>query len=52
VDPAELSRISDALDQLAEIVDPKFFCSLAQVAMRQISGRTVLRSWEKAPVHL
>jgi hypothetical protein len=62
VDPAELSRISDALDQLAatdpalaEIVDVKFFCgfSFAEVAaMRQVSERTGLRSWEKARIYL
>ena len=61
-DPAELSRISDALDQLAatdpalaEIVDLKFFCgfSFAEIAaMRQVSERTVLPAWEKARIYL
>jgi RNA polymerase sigma factor (TIGR02999 family) len=62
VDDRELSRISEALDELAntepalaEIVDLKFFCgfTFAQIAgMRGISERTVQRSWEKARIYL
>jgi len=60
VDPAELSRISDALDQLAatdpalaEIVDLKFFRSFAELAaIRQVSERTLLRIREKARIYL
>jgi RNA polymerase sigma factor (TIGR02999 family) len=58
----QLSRISDALDQLAEVdeslaqvVDLKFFCgfSLAEIgAMRGVSERTVQRQWEKARIYL
>ncbi|HKE09391.1 MAG TPA: ECF-type sigma factor [Candidatus Acidoferrum sp.] len=62
VDPKELSMISDALDQLvkvdpelAELVDLKFFCgfSFAEIAaLRNLSERTVQRSWEKARIFL
>lgn len=62
VDAKELSMISDALDQLtkvdpglAELVDLKFFCgfSFAEVAaLRNVSERTVQRSWEKARIFL
>jgi RNA polymerase sigma factor (TIGR02999 family) len=62
VDHRELVRISETLDQLgkvepalAEIVDLKFFCgfSFAEIAaMRDISVRTVQRSWEKARIYL
>jgi RNA polymerase sigma factor (TIGR02999 family) len=55
---AELSRLSDALDELArleprlaQLVDLKYFCgfSFAEIAhMRGISERTVQRDWEKA----
>jgi RNA polymerase sigma factor (TIGR02999 family) len=58
----ELQRISDALDELAnvdatlaEIVDLKFFCgfSFAEIgAMRGVSERTVQRQWEKARIYL
>jgi RNA polymerase sigma factor (TIGR02999 family) len=58
----ELSRISDALDELAktdpplaEVVDLKFFCGLtfAEIAsLRGISERTVQRQWEKARIYL
>jgi len=61
-DPRELSAISDALDELAEIdpplaeiVDMKFFCgfSFAEIAvMRGLSERTVQRKWEKARIYL
>jgi RNA polymerase sigma factor (TIGR02999 family) len=59
---AELSRISEALDELAradpslaELVDLKFFCGLtfAEIAsMRGISERTVQRQWDKARIYL
>jgi len=62
VDERELTRISDALDELAtvdpglaETVDLKFFCgfSFAEIgAMRGVSERTVQRTWEKARVYL
>lgn len=62
VDDQKLSRISQALDELAkaepalaEIVDLKFFCgfSFAEIAaMRDISERTVQRQWEKARIYL
>ena len=55
---AELERLSDALDELAEInpalaelVDLHFFCgfSFAEIAaMREVSERTVQRDWRKA----
>lgn len=57
-----LSRISDALDELAkadaplaEIVDLKFFCgfTFAEIAaMKAISERTAQRQWEKARIYL
>jgi len=62
VDPHELSKISDALDALAEtdavlaeLVDLKFFggFSFEEIAaMRGISVRTLKRQWEKARVYL
>jgi RNA polymerase sigma factor (TIGR02999 family) len=62
VDARELSRIGDALDELAEvdpalarIVDLKFFCgfSFAEIAaMQGVSERTVQRNWEKARIYL
>jgi RNA polymerase sigma factor (TIGR02999 family) len=62
VDDRELSRISDALDELAkaepllaEVVDLKFFCgfSLAEIAaIKGISERTAQRQWEKARIYL
>jgi RNA polymerase sigma factor (TIGR02999 family) len=62
VDARELSLISDALDQLAqvepelaELVDLKFFCgfTFAEIAaLRNLSERTVQRSWEKARIYL
>lgn len=61
-DAQELSRISAALDELAEVdaplaevVDLKFFCgfSFAEIAaMRGVSERTVQRHWEKARIYL
>ncbi len=62
VDHRELVRIGETLDELgqlepalAEIVDLKFFCgfSFAEIAaMRDVSERTVQRSWEKARLYL
>jgi RNA polymerase sigma factor (TIGR02999 family) len=61
-DAKELSSISDALDQLAEVepglaelVDLKFFCgfSFAEIgALHNLSERTVQRRWEKARIYL
>lgn len=61
-DAQELSRISHALDELAQvdsslsqIVDLKFFCgfSFGEIAeMRDMSERTVQRKWEKARLYL
>lgn len=61
-DAAELTRLSDALDELsgvdpslAELVDLKFFCgfSVGEIAaMRNVSESTVQRSWEKARAYL
>jgi RNA polymerase sigma factor (TIGR02999 family) len=61
-DPDELSRISDALDELAtieprlaKIVDLKFFCGISFVeisGMLGVSERTVQRDWEKARIYL
>ena len=57
-----LSRIGDALDELAEvepelaeIVELKFFCgfSFAEIAaMRGVSERTIQRNWEKGRLYL
>jgi RNA polymerase sigma factor (TIGR02999 family) len=62
VDDRELTRISEALDELsksdaelAQLVDLKFFCgfSFAEIAgMRGLSERTVQRKWEKARIYL
>jgi RNA polymerase sigma factor (TIGR02999 family) len=62
VDDRELTRISEALDELvtidaslAEVVDLKFFCgfSFAEIAaLRSVSERTVQRQWEKARIFL
>lgn len=62
IEDRELILISDALDELskvdaslAELVDLKFFCgfSFAEIAaMRNVSERTVQRSWEKARIYL
>lgn len=61
-DDQELARISQALNELAEvdgslsqIVDLKFFCgfSFAEIAeMLGASERTVQRKWEKARIYL
>jgi len=61
-DDGELTRISDALDELgtvdpllAQVVDLKFFCgfSFAEIAaMWGQSERTVQRHWEKARIYL
>ena len=61
-DDRELSRISEALDELAkadpslaEIVDLRYFCgfTFAEIAaMRGISERTAQRQWEKARIYL
>ena len=61
-DEVELTRISDALEelakvepQLAQVVDLKFFCgfSFVEIAgMRQVCERTVRRDWEKARLYL
>jgi RNA polymerase sigma factor (TIGR02999 family) len=58
----ELMRLSDGLDELAEIdsslsqvVDLKFFCgfSFGEIAnMEGVSERTVQRKWEKARLYL
>lgn len=61
-DHRELTRISDALDELAkaepvlaEIVDLKFFCGFTFseiAAMKATSERTIQRQWEKARIYL
>ncbi len=61
-DAEELSRIGDALDELAtvepglaELVDLKFFAgfTLGDIgAMRGVSERTVQRQWERARTYL
>jgi RNA polymerase sigma factor (TIGR02999 family) len=62
VDDAELTRVGDALDELAradpllaQVVDLKFFCGLSfgEIAELQgISMRTVQRNWDKARIYL
>jgi RNA polymerase sigma factor (TIGR02999 family) len=62
VDNQELTRISEALDELAkvdpplaELVDLKFFCgfSFAEIAELQgVAERTVQRKWRKARIYL
>jgi len=62
VDHRELTRISQALDELAkadpalaEFVDLKFFCgfTFAEIAaMKTTSERTTQRQWEKARIYL
>jgi len=61
-DPGQLTRLSDALDELestdarlARIVDMKFFCgfSFAEIgAIVGVSERTAQRDWEKARIYL
>jgi RNA polymerase sigma factor (TIGR02999 family) len=61
-DHVEISRIGDALDELArvdaplaQLVDLRFFCgfSFAEIAaLRGMSERTVQRDWEKARIYL
>lgn len=61
-DPVSLIRISDALDELAEVepelaevIDLKFFCGLsfAEIAaVRGVSERTIQRNWEKGRLYL
>jgi RNA polymerase sigma factor (TIGR02999 family) len=61
-DPQELSRLSDALDDLAtrapdiaELVDLRYFCgfTLEEIAVMQgVSDRTVKRNWQKARIYL
>jgi RNA polymerase sigma factor (TIGR02999 family) len=61
-DARELTRISDALDELAavepllaQVVDLRFFCgfTLAEIAlMRGVSERTLQRDWERARIFL
>ena len=61
-DAAELSRISDALDELAtveqrlvRVVDLKFFCGFTFVEIAEMMGvteRTIQRDWEKARIFL
>lgn len=61
-DEKELTRISEALEELAEIdpslaelVDLKFFCgfSFEELAkIRSVSVRTVKREWEEARIYL
>jgi RNA polymerase sigma factor (TIGR02999 family) len=62
VEPDELGRISQALDDLsdiepilAEIVDLKYFCGFSfeeVAAMKGLSDRTVRRYWVKARAYL
>jgi RNA polymerase sigma factor (TIGR02999 family) len=61
-DAGELERLSEAIDQLAELdaglaqlVDLKYFCgySVTEIAaLRNLSERTVMRDWEKARILL
>lgn len=61
-DDKELTRISQALDELAQvdsslcqIVDLKFFCGFSFVEISELVGvseRTVQRKWEKARIYL
>jgi ECF sigma factor len=62
VDHQHLTQISDALDELgklapglAEVMDLKFFCGFPFVEIavsRNVSARTLQRSWEKARIYL
>lgn len=61
-DASEMSRISEALDELAtveptqaQVVDLRFFCGFTFTeiaAMNGVSERTVKRQWEKARIYL
>jgi RNA polymerase sigma factor (TIGR02999 family) len=61
-DASELTRISDALDELAtveerlvRVVDLKFFCGFSFVEIAEMMGvaeRTIQRDWEKARIFL
>jgi len=61
-DPVALVRISDALDELAdvepelaEVIELKFFCGLsfAEIAaVKGVSERTIQRNWEKGRLYL
>jgi RNA polymerase sigma factor (TIGR02999 family) len=61
-DGEELTRLSDALDELAavepslaQVVDLKFFCgfTLLEIAeMQSVTERTVQRHWDKARIYL
>jgi RNA polymerase sigma factor (TIGR02999 family) len=61
-DAGELMRISDALDELADVdprlvrvVDLKFFCGFSFVEIAEMMGvseRTTQRDWEKARIFL
>jgi RNA polymerase sigma factor (TIGR02999 family) len=62
IDVKELSSVSEALDELAQVepdlatlVDLRFFCGFSFVeiaAMQTVSERTVQRRWEKARIFL
>lgn len=62
VDGEQLTRLSDALDELAalepvlaQVVDLKFFCgfTLLEIAdMQALTERTVQRQWDKARIYL
>jgi RNA polymerase sigma factor (TIGR02999 family) len=62
IDDRELTRISEVLNELAEVepalaqvVDLKFFCGFTFdeiAAMKGISQRTVRRRWERARIYL
>jgi RNA polymerase sigma factor (TIGR02999 family) len=62
LDDRELTKLSDALDDLAtideglaQVVDLKFFCGFTFVeiaGLRGVSERTVQRDWEKARIYL
>jgi RNA polymerase sigma factor (TIGR02999 family) len=61
-DDKELTRLSDALDELAtvdpplaQVVDLKFFCGFSFAEIAAMSGqseRTVQRQWAKARIYL
>jgi RNA polymerase sigma factor (TIGR02999 family) len=61
-DPGTLLKLADALDdlasvepELAEIIELKFFCGLSFeeiAALRDVSARTIQRSWDKGRLYL